>query len=65
MRKADAIKKAAAAGYTIKYDECATELRFRKPGAAMNAVNQPDMYMSVFRLKGRWFIEEKRTDKIL
>jgi hypothetical protein len=57
MRKADAIAKAELLGYTIKYTETKDELRYRKPGAAMNALNEPDEAFIISRKGSKWSFE--------
>ena len=65
MRKSEAIKQSEAAGYTIRYFETPTEMRFRKPGSAMDAMNQPDEYMLAQRKSGRWFVEKVTPPRII
>lgn len=60
MKKAEAIKAAHDAGYTIHFKSYNdVEHHYRKPGVAMNAINEPDMYAVVKKSGRSWTMTER------
>lgn len=65
MRKVAAIKQCEDDGYTIRFAEYGDEIRFRKPGAAMDGMNQPYEYMLVRKIGREWTNSIIHPPKIL
>jgi hypothetical protein len=54
MTKKDATKLVTAAGYTIHYDVVDSNLLYRKPGALLDAQNEPTEYAIISRSGRSW-----------
>jgi hypothetical protein len=63
--KASLITQSYKLGYTIKYHENENEIRLRKAGSHVNAMNQPYEYYSIYKKGRSWIGEEKLTPQII
>lgn len=66
MRKAEAMKLAEDAGYTIhwKSDNDVAHY-FRKPGVSVNGLNEPDMWAVVKKSGKTWVFQEGMSPRVI